>query len=75
MNLPTPSSRKGRWQSHPMLYNDSQMMTEAKVKALKEKLRKGGKLTEEEINFLKEQIGREIAQQLFGGAPQINIKL
>ena len=50
-----------------------QMQEDPRVEAIREKLRQGGELTEEDITYLKKQIGQEIVQQLLGGAGQITI--
>lgn len=50
-----------------------QRQEDPRVEAIKEKLRKGGKLTEEDIAYLKQNIGKEIVQQIMGGAGQIVI--
>lgn len=53
--------------------NIIQRQEDKRLDAIREKLRQGGKLTEEDIAYVKEQMGKEIVQQLFGNIGQIAI--
>ena len=50
-----------------------QRQEDKRLEEIKEKLRKGEKLTSEEIEYVKAQLGKEIVQQVLGGVGQINI--
>lgn len=50
-----------------------QRQEDKRLEEIKEKLRKGEKLTEEEITYVKAQLGKEIVAQVLGGAGQISI--
>jgi hypothetical protein len=53
--------------------NTIQRQEGKRLEEIKEKLKKGEKLTEDEMQYVREQIGKEIVQQLFGNTAQIGI--
>lgn len=50
-----------------------QRQDDKRLEEIKEKLRKGEKLSEEEVEYVKAQIGKDIVQQVLGDAGQIRI--